>query len=104
MDLQVTASSSGAGSVPFFSDPAQRIRSRSIEVGGENQAVDLVGLSPTFVDVLIKLEKVARYDEPVLVTGESGVGKEPFARALHVLGNPKGPYVPVNCPQYQDAA
>jgi DNA-binding NtrC family response regulator len=104
MDVQETASSSGLGSVPFFSDPAQRIRSRSIEVGGEHQAVDLVGLSPTFIDVLIKLEKVARYDEPVLVTGESGVGKEPFARALHVLGKPKGPYVPVNCPQYQDSS
>jgi DNA-binding NtrC family response regulator len=104
MDFQATASASGPGSVPFFSDPAQRIRLRSIEVGGEHQAVDLVGLSPTFVEVLIKLEKVARYDEPVLVTGESGVGKEPFARALHVLGKPKGPYVPVNCPQYQDGS
>jgi DNA-binding NtrC family response regulator len=104
MDSRGTASSSEASVDAFFSSPGQRIRARSIEVGGEKQAVDLVGLSPAFVDVLTKLEKVARYEEPVLVTGESGVGKEPFARTLHVLGHPKGPYVPVNCPQYQEGS
>jgi DNA-binding NtrC family response regulator len=104
MDVQGTVTSSGPSSDAFFSDPARRIRSRSIEVSGENQAVELIGLSPTFVEVLIKLEKVARYEEPVLVTGESGVGKEPFARTLHLLGHPKGPYVPVSCPQYQEGS
>ena len=54
------------------------------------------------MDLLTKLEKVARYEEPVLITGESGVGKEQFARTIHLLGRPGGPYVPVNCPQYQE--
>jgi DNA-binding NtrC family response regulator len=88
--------------VQFFSHPAQRIRMLSAELSGSDRAIEIVGLSPNFVDVLTKLEKVARYREPILITGESGVGKDQFAQTLHVLSCPKGPYVPVSCPQYQD--
>ncbi len=85
----------------FFSEPAQRIRARSLEQGA-GPPIEIVGRSAAFVDVLTKLEKVARYAEPVLITGDSGVGKENFGRTLHVLGCPKGPYIPVNCPQFQE--
>jgi DNA-binding NtrC family response regulator len=104
MGSRSTVDPGGPGIAACFSDSARRIRERSIAVGGEHQAVDLIGLSPTFVDALTKLEKISRYEEPVLITGESGVGKEPFARTLHVLGHPEGPYVPVNCPQYQEGS
>jgi DNA-binding NtrC family response regulator len=46
---------------------------------------------------------VAGFDEPVLLTGESGVGKDSLAQAIHLLGPRRdGPFVAVNCPQFQD--
>jgi DNA-binding NtrC family response regulator len=63
----------------------------------------MVGFSPKFLELQSKLAKAARYKEPVLITGESGVGKEAFAQAVYLLGAQKSrPYVAVNCPQHQD--
>jgi len=63
----------------------------------------MVGQDPIFVDLLSKLSKVAPYDQPVLISGESGAGKEYLAQALYLLGSRRGrPFVSVNCPQYQD--
>ena len=41
-------------------------------------------------------EAVAQSSEPILITGESGVGKELFARAVRCIRCPKGPWVAVN--------
>ena len=50
------------------------------------------------VDLLAKLPRVARSQATVLVTGESGVGKEGVVRALHALSHrAQGPFVPTNC-------
>ena len=43
------------------------------------------------------LERDARSDLPVLVTGESGVGKELIAGAVHALSRRSGPIIPLNC-------
>ncbi|GAB6082838.1 sigma-54 dependent transcriptional regulator [Desulfuromonas carbonis] len=42
------------------------------------------------------VEAVARSVQPVLITGESGVGKELIARAIHQISRPDGPWVAVN--------
>ena len=42
------------------------------------------------------MEAIANTCEPVLISGETGVGKELIAQALHVLSNRKGEFVPVN--------
>lgn len=87
----------------WMSEPARRIRALSVAGLGEARAIEMVGQSPAFLAALSKVEKVARYRESVLITGESGVGKEQFAQALHLLGTAKDrPYVSVNCPQYQE--
>jgi DNA-binding NtrC family response regulator len=87
----------------FLSESAQRIRARSVACWGEDRAIEMVGHSPAITALQAKLEKIARYREPVLITGESGVGKEHIAQAVFVLGcESRDPYLSVNCPQYQE--
>lgn len=87
----------------FMTERALQLRRVSIEHWGERAAVEMIGLCPQIVELQTKLEKIGRYREPVLITGESGVGKEWFAQAVYLLSSRKGmPYVSVNCPQFQE--
>jgi transcriptional regulator with GAF, ATPase, and Fis domain len=82
---------------------ARRIREASVQYWGENRAVELYGQSDAFLRTLDKIEKFARFREPILITGESGSGKEFFAAACHLLSpRVERPFEAVNCPQYQD--
>jgi DNA-binding NtrC family response regulator len=59
---------------------------------------DLVADSPAMRAVLDMVMEVAASDSPVLITGETGAGKEMVARALHTAGQrAHGPFVPLNC-------
>jgi transcriptional regulator with PAS, ATPase and Fis domain len=60
--------------------------------------VQFSGLSPETVALQQEIERVARSDAKVLITGESGVGKEIVARNIHSRG-PRNSHVfaPVNC-------
>ncbi len=49
------------------------------------------------------VEAVACSSEPILITGESGVGKELFAHALHQIGRPNAPWVAVNVAGLDDS-
>jgi DNA-binding NtrC family response regulator len=57
---------------------------------------DIVTDSPAMRSVFQYIEAVAPSPRPVLITGETGVGKELVARAVHTLSNRKGAFVPVN--------
>lgn len=58
----------------------------------------LVGKSDCFTRVLQHVPLLARSDSPVLITGETGTGKELFARAIHYHSPREGkPFIPVNC-------
>ncbi|GAB3440244.1 sigma 54-interacting transcriptional regulator [Massilia solisilvae] len=58
----------------------------------------LVGRSPAFVRALEALQRAAPAMLPVLLLGESGSGKELFARALHEASDrAAGPFVVVDC-------
>jgi DNA-binding NtrC family response regulator len=59
---------------------------------------DIITRSETMAGVLRIAQKAAASTIPVLVEGESGVGKELFARAIHGSGERKSkPFVAVNC-------
>jgi transcriptional regulator with GAF, ATPase, and Fis domain len=59
---------------------------------------DIVGTNPSLLEVFRKVEKVAGTDISVLITGETGTGKELIARELHRRSTRKeGPFVVVNC-------
>ena len=65
--------------------------------------VNVVGHSPSFKKVLINIGKYSKCDAPVLITGETGTGKEKIARAIHYLGAAEQPFVAVNCGAIPDA-
>lgn len=57
-----------------------------------------VGRHPAFVQMVQRIPLIARSDAPVLLTGETGTGKELCARAIHHLSARKaGPFIPVEC-------
>jgi two-component system, NtrC family, response regulator AtoC len=63
-----------------------------------NGYVQLTGTSNVMVELKQEIERIARSDAKVLITGESGVGKELVATAVHTQ-SPRGPrpFVAVNC-------
>lgn len=71
---------------------------------GNDWKSDIVTQSAIMEDLLVKVELVAQKDASVLLHGESGVGKELFARAIHQGSNRHDqPFVTINCaaiPEY----
>jgi DNA-binding NtrC family response regulator len=69
------------------------------ECWGVHVFQDLVGKSTLMKKVYETIQTVAQTDLTVLITGETGTGKDLTARAIHALSNrSRGPYVAVNCP------
>jgi DNA-binding NtrC family response regulator len=63
---------------------------------------DIVTISPKMRSIFLYMETVASTPKPILITGETGVGKELIARALHELSGRKGNYVAVNISSFDD--
>ncbi len=63
----------------------------------------LVGEAPAFLNAIRHVPEVAKSDATVLVSGETGTGKELVARAIHYLSRRAGfPFVPVHCGSLPD--
>jgi anaerobic nitric oxide reductase transcription regulator len=68
---------------------------RDVQIGKEKQ---IIGNSPAMVRLRREIELVAGSDFTVLVSGETGVGKELVVRAIHAESNRKdGPMLYLNC-------
>jgi DNA-binding NtrC family response regulator len=57
----------------------------------------LIGETPVMRKLYCMIENVAATQVNVLLLGESGVGKEVVAKAIHKASNTPGPFVPANC-------
>jgi len=63
----------------------------------------IVHTSASMQEIFRKVEKVAGFDATVLITGESGVGKEMVAREIHARSpRSEGPFVALNCAAIPD--
>ena len=67
------------------------------EIRKEYQFEDILAKSPSMEELFRTVAKIAEYKTTVLITGESGVGKELIARALHRRSKRTGAFVAVNC-------
>ena len=78
-----------------LTDEAEYLRTQLRELG---RSGDIIGRSEKLAEVLAELRQVAPADTTVLLLGETGTGKELFARALHKASRRQGkPLIKVNC-------
>jgi len=96
-------------SKPFNNDELKLIVERTLEhksLVHENRAlkaaqrknINILGSSAAIKRLHDEIESVAREDATVLITGESGSGKELVARAIHELSNRADhAFIPINC-------
>jgi len=79
-------------------DELKSDRDRMAERLSEKKFGDIIGTNPALLEVFKKVEKVAGTDISVLITGETGTGKELIAREIHRRSQrQEGPFVVVNC-------
>jgi len=65
--------------------------------------ITLVGASNALCEIEQEIECAARSDAKILITGESGVGKDIVARLIHQRSRRQGPFVTINCAGVPDS-
>ena len=73
-------------------------------IQGKSEFFEMVGVSEKMRQVFKKVAMYAQSDAPVLVTGETGAGKEGIAASIHKLSKrANGPFVTMNCSAITDS-
>jgi transcriptional regulator with GAF, ATPase, and Fis domain len=82
-------------------DIARTLHQQSLDEWGERRATVLIGRHPLLSAALEKIVRFAASSSPVLITGETGTGKELFARAVFLNAQRhRRTFLSVNCAQY----
>lgn len=68
----------------------------SVSPAGGSVLPGIIGTSEPMRRIAEEVKRHAMTRAPILIQGESGTGKDLVARAIHELGRPAGPYVPLN--------
>lgn len=90
---------------PTETDIARRVRQLSAERWRGQEPISLIGHGPGLVRAQNEAHRFAETEAPVLVTGETGTGKELFVSAMYLLSARNSrPFIRVNCAQYSDSA
>jgi len=101
IDRAVQAMRDGAADYlpkPFEPDKLLATVARHFRQAGEATASSMVAQDPASLALLELARRVAASDATILLTGESGVGKEVYARYIHQhSARAKGPFVALNC-------
>jgi transcriptional regulator of aroF, aroG, tyrA and aromatic amino acid transport len=71
--------------------------SQSITTPGNIVFSDIIGQHPSILAAITFARKIAGTNSIVSIRGDSGTGKELFARAIHSTSGRKGSFVPINC-------
>lgn len=127
-DLQTAVECMKAGAFDYLLKPVEKMRliscvRRAIEkreLTQENKALkqriltntlehpqafsDIVTNHPAMHSIFRYIEAIAPSEQPVLITGETGVGKELIAMVIHFLSNCKGSFVAVNVAGLDDTS
>jgi DNA-binding NtrC family response regulator len=75
-----------------------RVEAASASLIAELSLQQMVGKDPNFLRVLAEAASFAAGEAPVLLTGETGTGKELCARIIHLMSKRhNGPFIPVEC-------
>ncbi len=69
---------------------------------GQENSVPFHTRNPKMVRIISQLNLLKDSDLPLLITGETGTGKDYLARYFHSIARPDGPYVAVNCAAVPD--
>ena len=87
---------------PQQDDDARRVlHALSVRAWGADGALELIGRDARFLEAIERARRLAFSDRPILIEGETGTGKELFARAIFLF-SPRHDktFISVNCAQY----
>jgi len=107
-NIDTAIESMKAGAFDFISKPVDlatlrklvntAIQSGDLPCEPDNKGSLLTGESPSMKQLNASIQKLARSQAPVYISGESGSGKELVARSIHNLGpRAQAPFIAVNC-------
>jgi sigma-54 dependent transcriptional regulator, acetoin dehydrogenase operon transcriptional activator AcoR len=98
--MSVSSITDGKGSIightAVFRDVTDLVGLKVWEAGSDYPGI--VGRDPKLVQIFKKIYELCNFDFPVLITGETGTGKELIAHAVHSESKrASGPFIPINC-------
>lgn len=98
IDAQVAASAIRAGAKEFIPLPPDADLIAAVLAAVSDDERPMVARDPSMIEVIKLAERIAPSEASVLITGESGVGKEVMARHVHTKSRRAAkPFVSVNC-------